>query len=283
VLVNITVIWAVAQALKPTEKILHALDALEEGDLDTRLPAFKLPELSRIGKKFNRMIETLQRSIQKNHKLTQELITLQEQERKSLARDLHDEFGQCLTAIHTDASVVLKASEKKYPELQQSALAITELSKHLIEMVSGLLQKLRPGILDELGLEAAIQDTVETWKTRHPEIRTSLTISGLDNMLPETHSIALYRLVQECLTNISRHAQAANIAIEVFKLSKSGKPGLQVTIKDDGKGFNTKKTDGFGLPGMRERVEGLGGTLKIQSSINSSSGTEISAWIPTSI
>jgi two-component system sensor histidine kinase UhpB len=283
VLVNITVIWAVAQALKPTERILFSLNELEEGNLDTRLPSFKLPELARIGEKFNRMIETLQHSIQKNHKLTQELITLQEQERKSLARDLHDEFGQCLTAIHTDASVVLKASEKKYPELQQSALAITQLSRHLIDMVSGLLQKLRPGILDELGLEAAIQDTVETWKTRHPEIKTSLTITGLDNILPETHSIALYRLVQECLTNISRHAQAKNIAIEVFKLSKSGKPGLQVTIKDDGKGFNTKKTDGLGLPGMRERVEGLGGILKIQSSINANDGTEISAWIPTSI
>jgi len=102
-------------------------------------------------------------------------------------------------------------------------------------------------------------------------------------MLPETHSIALYRLVQECLTNISRHAQAKNIEIEVFKLSKSGKSGLQVIIKDDGKGFNTKKTDGLGLPGMRERVEGLGGKLKIQSSVNSTSGTEISAWIPTSL
>jgi two-component system sensor histidine kinase UhpB len=150
-------------------------------------------------------------------------------------------------------------------------------------MVSGLLQKLRPGILDELGLEAAIQDILETWKARHPEISASLTISGVDNMLPETHSIAVYRLVQECLTNISRHAQAKSIAIEVFKLSKSGKPGLQVIIKDDGKGFNAKKTDGLGLPGMRERVEGLGGTLNIQSSIKFSSGTEISAWIPISI
>jgi two-component system sensor histidine kinase UhpB len=280
VLVNLMVIWAVAQALKPTERILYALNELEEGNLNTRLPSFKLPELAKIGMKFNRMIETLQSSIHKNHQLTQELITLQEQERKSLARDLHDEFGQCLTAIHTDASVILKTSEKKYPELHQSALAITQLSRHLIDMVSGLLEKLRPGILDELGLEAAIQDTVDTWQNRHPIIHVSLSLNGLSNELPESHNIALYRLVQECLTNISRHAHAKNVRIEMDQMSQLGKAGLQVTIKDDGIGFDSKKTEGFGLPGMRERVEGLGGTLQIQSLTIHGGGTVITAWIP---
>jgi two-component system, NarL family, sensor histidine kinase UhpB len=283
VLVNLVVIWAVAQALKPTERILYALNELEEGNFNTRLPRFKVPELAKIGEKFNRMIETLQSSIQKNHQLTHELITLQEQERKSLARDLHDEFGQCLTAIHTDASVILKTSEKKYPELQQSALAITQLSRHLIDMVSGLLQKLRPGILDELGLEAAIQDTVENWKNRHPNIQVSMAISGITKSLPETHSITIYRLIQECLTNITRHAHAKNVRIEMDQISQLGKAGLQVSIKDDGIGFDVKKTEGFGLPGMRERVEGLGGVLHIQSLTRNVGGTEITAWIPHSI
>ncbi len=280
VLVNLMVIWAVAQALKPTERILYALNELEEGNLNTRLPNFKLAELEKIGLKFNRMIETLQSSIKKNHQLTQELMTLQEQERKSLARDLHDEFGQCLTAIHTDASVILKNSEKKYPELRQSALAITQLSKHLIDLVSGLLEKLRPGILDALGLEAAIQDTVESWQNRHPKIKMSLSLNGLNDTLPETHNIALYRLIQECLTNITRHAKAHNVLIQIGPMRQLGKAGLQIKVKDDGIGFNTKKTDGFGLPGMRERVEGLGGTLHIQSSTINNSGTEITAWIP---
>lgn len=266
-----------------TDRILYALNELEEGNLNTRLPNFKVAELAKIGLKFNRMIETLQTSINKNHQLTQELMTLQEQERKSLARDLHDEFGQCLTAIHTDASVILKTSEKKYPELRQSALAITQLSKHLIELVSGLLEKLRPGILDALGLEAAIQDTVETWQSRHPNIKMSLSLAGLNEPLPEKHNIALYRLLQECLTNITRHARAKNVMIKIDPMRHSGSAGLQIKIKDDGIGFNTKKTDGFGLPGMRERVEGLGGTLKIQSSTTGSTGTEITAWIPIKI
>lgn len=283
VLVNIVVVWAVAQALKPTDRILYALNELEEGNLNTRLPNFKVAELAKIGLKFNRMIETLQTSINKNHQLTQKLMTLQEQERKSLARDLHDEFGQCLTAIHTDASVILKTSEKKYPELRQSALAITQLSKHLIELVSGLLEKLRPGILDALGLEAAIQDTVETWQNRHPNIKMLLSLAGLNEPLPEKHNIALYRLLQECLTNITRHARAKNVMIKIDPMRHLGSAGLQIKIKDDGIGFNTKKPDGFGLPGMRERVEGLGGTLKIQSSTTGSTGTEITAWIPIKI
>ena len=275
VLVNLMVMWAVSQALKPTNKILDALNELENGNLAARLPAFKLPELSRIGEKFNRMVEKLQLSILQNHKLTQQLITLQEEERKNLARELHDEFGQCLTAINTDASVISKVADKKYPELKESAIAISQLSKHLIDMVSGLLQQLRPGILDELGLALALQDLVDTWKSRHKNIACEIKISGINEDLSEAISVAIYRLVQESLTNVARHAEASKVNIEVFKLTQSGKDGLQVMVKDNGKGFLAEHSSGFGLPGMRERVEGLGGSFNIQSS----NGTEINAWI----
>ena len=276
VLVNLMVIWAVSQALKPTAKILDALNELENGNLAARLPAFKLPELSRIGEKFNRMVENLQQSILQNHKLTQELITLQEEERKNLARELHDEFGQCLTAINTDASVISKVADKKYPELKESALAISQLSRHLIEMVSGLLQQLRPGILDELGLSPALLDLVDTWKSRHKNINCEIKVSGIKEYLSEANSVAIYRLVQESLTNVARHAEATKVEIEVYSLTQLGKEGLQVIVKDNGKGFKAENTSGFGLPGMRERVEGLGGHFAIKSA----SGTEIKAWIP---
>jgi two-component system, NarL family, sensor histidine kinase UhpB len=276
VLVNLMVIWAVSQALKPTAKILDALNELENGNLSARLPAFKLPELSRIGEKFNHMVEKLQQSILQNHKLTQQLITLQEEERKNLARELHDEFGQCLTAINTDASVITKVADKKYPELKEGALAISQLSRHLIEMVSGLLQQLRPGILDELGLSPALLDLVDTWKSRHKNISCEIKVSGIQEHLSEANSVAIYRLVQESLTNVARHAEASKVEIEVYSLTQLGKEGLQVIVKDNGKGFVNGHTSGFGLPGMRERVEGLGGTLTIKSE----NGTEIKAWIP---
>jgi two-component system sensor histidine kinase UhpB len=277
VLVNFSVIWVVTLALKPTEKIYTALNELEQGNLDTRLPNFKLPELSRIGVKFNLMIAKLQTSIQQNHQLTRQLITLQEQERKNLARDLHDEFGQCLTAINTDATVVLKASEKKYPELKQSAQAISQLSRHLMDLVSGMLQKLRPSVLDELGLEPALEELIHQWQTRHADIKVTSTFKLNADTINETLGIAVYRLIQESLTNISKHAHASAVSIEVRQLKQGQQNGIDIQVRDNGIGLPANHNgQGMGLPGMRERVEGLGGQLKLTRE----NGTLIQAWIP---
>ena len=276
--VNLMIAWAIAQALKPTESILQTLNALEKGDLAARLPHFKLPELSLIGKQFNHMIETMQHSISQNHKLAQRLITLQEAERKNLARDLHDEFGQCLTAINTDANVILKHAKIKYPELLDSATAITKLSRHLGDLVSGLLQKLRPGVLDELGLIAALNDLVDTWKSRSEAINCHFSIKVIENNLTETINLALYRLVQEALTNISRHAKASIVTIDIITENQRQQTGVMVKINDNGVGFNPNHNDGFGLPGMRERVEGLGGTFNIETRLKH--GTTLTAWVP---
>ena len=276
--VNLMIAWAIAQALKPTESILQTLNALEKGNLAARLPHFKLPELSLIGRQFNHMIETLQHSMSQNHKLAQQLITLQEAERKNLARDLHDEFGQCLTAINTDANVILKHAKIKYPELLDSATAITKLSRHLGDLVSGLLQKLRPGVLDELGLIAALHDLVDTWKSRNEAIICHFSIKVFEDNLTETVNLAIYRLVQEALTNISRHANASIVTIEIDAENRHQQTGVMVKIHDNGVGFNPNNSDGFGLPGMRERVEGLGGTFTIETRLNH--GTTLTAWVP---
>ena len=276
--VNLMIAWAIAQALKPTESILQTLNALEKGDLAARLPHFQLPELSLIGRQFNHMIETLQHSMSQNHKLAQQLITLQEAERKNLARDLHDEFGQCLTAINTDANVILKSAKSKYPELLDSATAITKLSRHLVDLVSGLLQKLRPGILDELGLIAALHDLVDIWKSRNEAINCHFSIKVIENNFTETTNLAIYRLVQEALTNISRHANASIVTIEIDAENRHQQTGMMIKIHDNGVGFNPNNSDGFGLPGMRERVEGLGGTFTIETRLNH--GTALTAWVP---
>jgi two-component system sensor histidine kinase UhpB len=284
VTVNLMVYWAVGQALKPTAKILEALNSLERGDLEARLPHFDLPELARIGEKFNHMVETLQQSIMRNHRLSQQLISLQEEERKSLARDLHDEFGQSLTAINADAAVVLQLAEKKYPEILDSAQAMAKLSRHLMDLVSGLMQRLRPGILDELGLASALQDLVDTWRSRNETISCKLTIDDSiykdqDKEMNEVIQITIYRLVQECLTNISRHAHATQVEIMLNRKPKNGQhPMLHISVSDNGQGFNEAAVDGFGLHGMRERVEGLGGEFTLVSRL--SKGTDISARIP---
>jgi two-component system sensor histidine kinase UhpB len=280
VVVNLMVAWAVGRALEPTGKILRALESLEGGDLKARLPLFELPELARIGEKFNHMVETLEQSINRNHRLSQQLITLQEEERKNLARDLHDEFGQCLTAIHADSTVVLQVAENRCPEILDSARAINRLSRHLMDLVSGLLQRLRPGVLDELGLVSALQDLVETWQLRHEAIICKLELAdAIPDSLDEALQVTIYRLVQECLTNVSRHAGATEVAISVTLEAAAGQSrGLRIRVRDNGRGFDPAMADGFGLPGMRERVEGLGGSLTLQTAIEQ--GTAISAWLP---
>lgn len=280
VLVQLMIAWAVSAALRPTEKILTALNSLEQGDLKARMPHFASPELAPIGDKFNRMVETLEQSINRNHRLSQQLITLQEAERKSLARDLHDEFGQCLTAIHADATVVLQLAERKYPEVRESAHAIAGLSRHLMDLVGGLLQRLRPGILDELGLEPALQDLVEVWKTRNEDVACSFAVEGaLPPALEETLQVTLYRLVQEALTNVSRHAGASRVDIRLGVARQSARqPLLSLSVADDGCGFDAATAEGFGLAGMRERVEGLGGEMRLQTAPGR--GTRIDITLP---
>lgn len=280
VLVQLMIAWAVSAALKPTEKILTALNSLEQGDLKARMPRFKSPELAPIGDKFNRMVETLEQSVNRNHRLSQQLITLQEAERKSLARDLHDEFGQCLTAIHADATVVVQLAERKYPEVRESAHAIASLSRHLMDLVGGLLERLRPGILDELGLVPALQDLVDTWRSRHEQVACRLVVEGaLPEGLEETLQVTLYRLVQEALTNISRHAAASTVEIRLQALHQSGRgPVLSLSVVDDGRGFDPDIAEGFGLAGMQERIEGLGGAMQLHSAIGH--GTRIEIILP---
>lgn len=260
VAVNAMVYWAVSRALRPVDRILKALTELEIGHLDARLPVFSLPELSSISDKFNTMAQTLQSSIRNNHRLAQQMIRLQEDERKSLARDLHDEIGQCLTAIHMDASAILNA--KHLAHTHESAKAIDSVARQMMDMVHTMLQRLRPGVLEELGLAVALQELVDLWQQRHPDICCTVHISQQLEDAEEGIAITAYRIVQECLTNIARHAHARHVAITV---SRNGED-LTLLIKDDGMGFDTGSTpSGFGLAGMRERVEGLGGTVMIES------------------
>jgi two-component system sensor histidine kinase UhpB len=280
VMVNLMIAWAVGEALEPTTKILEALNDLEKGNLKARLPDFDLPELARIGEKFNHMVETLERSINRNHRLTQQLITLQEAERKSLARDLHDEFGQCLTAINTDATVISRVAETKSPEILESAKAISQISRHLMEIVSGLLERLRPGILDELGLDSALNDLVDTWRTRNEKVNCVLHCDkDLPSNFEESIQVTVYRMVQECLTNIARHTFATNVEV-IVSLDKSNPDAksLCVEVRDNGRGFDEKNVDGFGLAGMRERLEGLGGKFFLESVIGK--GTKVFGFIP---
>lgn len=261
--VNIVIYIAVSIALRPIDNIIAALTELESGNLASRLPKFTLPELSSISDKFNIMAETLQASMDNNHHLSQQLIRLQEDERKNLAQELHDEIGQHLTAIHMDASAIKTA--KNIGSAQASATAIDAVVMRMMEIVRTMLQRLRPSDLDELGIDAALRELIATWLERNPDVQIDLHVSGDFINIDDVVLISVYRLIQECLTNIARHANATQITISVEKDNSH----INMMIKDDGNGFDhSLKTKGFGLAGMKERVEGLAGKFELQTAIN---------------
>lgn len=278
VAVNLLVYGAIDHALKPVNRILAALTDLEHGKLDTRLPDFELPELASIGQKFNGMAETLEQSINRNLGLSRQIIRLEEVERKSLARDLHDEIGQSITAIHVDAQAILNISEinkSSIDKLKISAQAIVTVTKKMMGITHQILNRLRPDSIDKLGLKTALEDLVSSWQGKFDDVICTIDISGTLERLSETTSISAYRIVQECLTNIARYANAERVSIGVIEEQNT----LVLMIEDDGDGFDVDAIrHGFGLNGMRERVEGLSGEFELDSA--EGAGTRIVVRLP---
>jgi signal transduction histidine kinase len=199
-----------------------------------------------------------------NRKLTQEYLRVQEQERKHLARDLHDEMGQFLNAIKLDAVSILDGRGSDPQPSIAAAQSIIRSIDHVHGAVSDMIRRLRPVGLDELGLAAAIESCVDHWRQRLPDTRFSLTLRGDLDALEEPLTLTLYRLIQEGLTNISRHAAASqvDIALDRHASVDAGMDELTLTMADDGRGMDSgARTPGFGLSGMRERVEMAGGTF----------------------
>jgi two-component system, NarL family, sensor histidine kinase UhpB len=273
-LVNVFVWWAVGRALRPLEHVRVALKELSAGRLDARLPVFRLPELAGLSDEFNHMARTLEQSTLENHRLTRRLIQVQDEERERLARELHDEIGQCVTAIHADAFTIHRAGGATDPVILESANAIIEITTRIKGMVRGMLQRLRPTLIDRLGLEAALRELESAFRQRNPHTVCTMDVDPSASELKGDPAMAIYRIVQEAMTNVTRHAHAGRLSIQV-----SGQAELTTTVKDDGHGFDTGKiTEGFGLLGMRERVLGLGGKLKIESAAGR--GTAIFVELP---
>lgn len=272
-MINIFVYAAVRYTFKPVSNILSGLVQIEQGKYTSRLPIFKQLELKSIGEKFNVMADTLQQSAQNNHRLTNQIINLQEDERKSLARDIHDEIGQYLTAIHVDASAILNA--KKMVTAKTSAKEISALTQQMMLMVQDLLQRLRPRIIDELGIGLALGELVHHWRQKNRNVNVNFSVGKDVGMIDDSVAITAYRVVQESLTNIAKHANAKNVNIEVIQDTKN----MYIKIEDDGIGFDqTKMSNGYGLAGMRERIQGLLGEMTIDA--QHGLGTKIIVTLP---
>lgn len=285
-LVNLLVWWAVGLILAPLERIRVALNELSAGHLDTRLPAFNLPELASLGGDFNRMAQTLQHSKAENQRLTRRLLHVQEMERNRIARELHDEIGQCVTAVHADAVAIHRTAAPSQPLIRESAAAIMEVTARIKAMVRNMLQRLHPTSLEDLGLEAALRDVEMGFRKRNPQTRCSLNIDSAATLMKGEEALALYRIVQEAVTNVARHAEARHLQIQISLVAANASEGsavLRATLQDDGIGFDSDNpADGYGLLGMRERIASLGGTIIIDSAPKRGTRIQLDVPVPTS-
>lgn len=216
------------------------------------------------------------RTQQQLQELSSHIQDAKEQERLRIAREIHDEIGSLLTAIKMDLSWLSQRLPKENQLLIDKARTIETLVNKSITSASNLAQSLRPGFLDHFGIIAAIEIEAQEFSKRSG-VSCTIIKSQESIDLPETHTISLFRIFQETLNNILKHAQAKNVQIEVVK----GIDHIELIISDDGVGFSDNarnKPRSFGLRGIHERVEHLGGTVKIASTLDK--GTQIAIFIP---
>jgi two-component system, NarL family, sensor histidine kinase UhpB len=222
----------------------------------------------------------LAEALAENQRLAQQYLDRQEYERKALARDLHDELGQTINAIKLDAVAVCEVIPPAEEAARRAAGAMIENIDRVYAVVGGLIRELRPVGLDELGVAAALEHCVGDWRQRLPSTRIQMSIdcdlSGLDAV----RALALFRLVQESLTNVARHARAHRVDIRIAaRLVEGSAEYIEATIADDGRGANLDAPGrGLGLIGMRERTAAFGGSLALSSSPGG--GFKVCATLP---
>jgi two-component system sensor histidine kinase UhpB len=277
----------VNRALAPIQMLSGAMTKIESGDYDTRVKPDGPPELAAICTKLNHLAATLGGAVEDKRRLAERVVSLQDVERKEIARELHDEFGPYLFALRAHAGALTRIADVREPDadtLRKHGVAILEQVNALQQFNRRVLEKLRPVGLTELGLREALGALLRLWSESHPDVAIETAISPLLGDTGETADLTIYRIVQEALTNVFRHAGATsvNVTIEPAELPSGVMRGSRkyalVRVRDNGGGLGPDHRLGLGLIGMRERILALGGTLTVASG---DSGVTVEAIVPT--
>jgi two-component system sensor histidine kinase UhpB len=275
----------VSRALTPLEALSQAMARIEAGSYDARVAPGGAPELAAICGKLNHLAATLGEAVEDKRQLAERAVSLQDLERKEIARELHDEFGPYLFALRAHAGALVRLSEGPEPDadaLRRHGGAILEQVNALQQFNRRVLEKLRPVGLAELGLHQALEALLRLWGESHPDVAIETTISRALGETGETADLTIYRVVQEALTNVFRHAEATavNVTIEPAeqpKVTQGIRDCALVRVRDNGRGLKPGHRLGLGLIGMRERILALGGSLTVASG---DGGVTVEALIP---
>jgi two-component system, NarL family, sensor histidine kinase UhpB len=278
-LVTMTVI---GRALAPLQSLSQAMTDIEAGRYDARVEPGGAPELAAICTRLNHLAATLGSAVEEKRRLAERAVSLQDMERKEIARELHDEFGPYLFTLRAHGGALMRLSEVRVPNadgLRKHAGAILEQVNALQQFNRRILERLRPVGLAELGLREALGALLRLWSETHPDVAIETSISPSLGETGETADLTIYRTVQEALTNVFRHAgaTAVNVTIEPAEHSPGVRPGCAlVRVRDNGRGLKPDHKLGLGLIGMRERILALGGSLTVLSG----DGVTVEALVP---
>ncbi|MEA2468986.1 MAG: two-component system, NarL family, sensor histidine kinase UhpB [Thermoleophilaceae bacterium] len=256
----------------PLERLIATIEAIDPsapGELTLPTDPQEAEEVGRLAASFRRMLGRIEDERRRSGQL---VLRAQEEERRRLARDLHDEVNQALTAILLRLEALSQAAP---PELTDELSEVKRLVNQAMNELLQLARQLRPTALDDHGLLPAMASQVRRFAAQ-TGIKTDLNASGEETRLQPDEEIAVFRIAQEALANVARHAGASQVKVDL----RAGKEGIELTVRDDGRGFEPEMPvgNGLGLGGMAERARLVGGELTIES--QPGAGTQLCLKVP---
>jgi two-component system sensor histidine kinase UhpB len=289
VLGNALIYALMGRALRPLHQLVQGLRQMADGNYATRLSPLGGHEGRQIGQAFNHMAQSVQDSIEakrqareaalalaENRELTQTIQTRIELERAAISRELHDELGQQVTAIKSVGLAIARRAAGSDASIEQSARLVMQCADQIYDGMHRLIAKLRPLALDQFGLFEALRDLLADCQLQHPELAISASLPESLDAADDALATAVYRIVQEAVTNVLRHAQASRLEVSVVVAGAF----LQLQVGDNGVGqiCQFQSNGHYGLSGMRERVQALDGSFELRQC--QPSGIEIRVRLP---
>jgi two-component system sensor histidine kinase UhpB len=264
-------LWMLQRRFAPLERLVERVAAIDPAEPSGFVPTGDpVEEIDRVERSVKRLLDGIETERRKSGQL---VLRGQEAERRRLARDLHDEVNQALTAI----LLRLEALSQSAPERGAEVAELKRIVNQAMDELSGLARQLRPAALDDHGLVPAIDAQVKGFASR-AGVEARFETRGDPSRLDDDRQTAIYRVAQEALANVGRHSGAASVEVELAALEGGG---AELRVRDDGAGFDpsSSRNGGLGLEGMAERARLVGGELDVRSAPGA--GTQVTLRIPS--